>query len=218
MGAHTSERNRRRKANRREGTAQSFVGRKAPLRSAVSAAASRPSAYSCESVSFAAAINMCKSWAEQDRRMETIPRFGRCKTTRAENGTAVWLREEAFGLRGKRDRPSTGFGTEEELFFLPVGRPCGRRERATFARVGALREARIPTRGMRVHRKRGEQLLSCQREPLNLPADLLTIVPAPFRRFRLFLVPYQRGPSLLLFVASFCCSVPASFRTHRDLI
>lgn len=92
------------------------------------------------------------------------------------------------------------------------------REGSTFARVGALREARIPTRGMRVHRKRGEQLLSCQREPLNLPADLLTIVPAPFRRFRLFLVPYQRGPSLLLFVASFCCSIPASFRTHRDLI
>lgn len=54
---------------------------------------------------------------------------------------------------------------------------------------------------MRIHRKRGEQLLSCQREPLNLPADLLTIVPAfpipRLLRFRL-LLPSSRY-SLLLF-------------------
>lgn len=48
----------------------------------------------------------------------------------------------------------------------------------------------MPSRGMRVHRKRGEQLLSCQREPLNLPADLLTIVPASYHRaFAFFLRP-----------------------------
>lgn len=50
---------------------------------------------------------------------------------------------------------------------------------ATRARLQVSREARIPGRGMRVRRKRGEQLLSCQRRPLNLPANLFTIVPWP---------------------------------------
>lgn len=59
----------------------------------------------------------------------------------------------------------------------------------------------MPSRGMRVHRKRGEQLLSCQREPLNLPADLLTIVPASYHRaFAFFLRPLS---SLSLFVILF---------------
>lgn len=66
----------------------------------------------------------------------------------------------------------------------------------------------MPSRGMRVHRKRGEQLLSCQREPLNLPADLLTIVPASYHRaFAFFLRPLS---SLSLFppFSSFCSSAP----------
>lgn len=60
----------------------------------------------------------------------------------------------------------------------------------------------MPSRGMRVHRKRGEQLLSCQREPLNLPADLLTIVPASYHR--LFLAsPLLSLPLSSLFVILF---------------
>lgn len=60
---------------------------------------------------------------------------------------------------------------------------------------GELGEARMPSRGMRVRRKRGEQLLSCQREPLNLPADLLTIVPASYHRaFAFFLRPLSFRP------------------------
>lgn len=61
-------------------------------------------------------------------------------------------------------------------------------------------------RGMRVHRKRGEQLLSCQREPLNLPADLLTIVPASsyHHRFAFFSCPLVSSP----FAPSFRSSAP----------
>lgn len=58
-------------------------------------------------------------------------------------------------------------------------RPC--------ARLGFLREARIPAWAAEcagVRRKRGEQLLSCQRRPLNLPADLFTIVARSLRRLR----------------------------------
>lgn len=76
---------------------------------------------------------------------------------------------------------------------------------------GELREARMPSRGMRVRRKRGEQLLSCQREPLNLPADLLTIVPASYHHA---LSPFSCVPSPCVrllspsLAASFCSSAP----------
>lgn len=67
MGAHTSEAERggsQLVSRDREKTAFVADGRN------VSRAA-----YSCESVSSVAAINMCSGgWAEQDRRMETIPR------------------------------------------------------------------------------------------------------------------------------------------------
>lgn len=79
---------------------------------------------------------------------------------------------------------------------------------------GELGEARMPSRGMRVRRKRGEQLLSCQREPLNLPADLLTIVPASYHRaFAFFLRPLSfrpppLSPSFLLPFRHFVSSAP----------
>lgn len=69
-------------------------------------------------------------------------------------------------------------------------------ERARKGRGGARRACLA--RGMRVHRKRGEQLLSCQLEPLNLPADLLTIVPASsyHHRFAFFSCPLVSAPPL----------------------
>lgn len=181
MGAHTSEAERRKPPSSFSRPRGDSFCRGRPKCSAASRAA-----YSCESVSSVAAINMCSGgWAEQDRRMETIPRHGRCKRTSAV--------ERRFGA------PRAGEGRG------------GKGTAACKGEGGELREARMPSRGMRVRRKRGEQLLSCQREPLNLPADLLTIVPASYHHA---LSPFSCVPSPCVrllspsLAASFCSSAP----------
>lgn len=62
-----------------------------------------------------------------------------------------------------------------------------RRETGDVSRI-RVRRARVPNSFVKrayltaecAFRKRGERLLSCQRRPLNLPADLFTIVPCPW--------------------------------------
>lgn len=73
MGAHTSEAKRERE--REEEACFSRAREDSFCRGRPKCWAVSRAAYSCESVSSVAAINMCSGgWAEQDRRMETIPR------------------------------------------------------------------------------------------------------------------------------------------------
>lgn len=89
-----------------------------------------------------------------------------------------------------------------------VSRTWVRRARA---RTGSLLKTRIPARGMRVRRKRGEQLLSCQRRPLNLPADLFTIGTRSRRRRPSRVLPRPTDSAFLSCVSSFVVVFAASF-------
>lgn len=82
--------------------------------------ASRPG-YSCESVTFVPAINMCRSRGEQDRRMETIRR---CDAKEANGGNG------GGQLSGWEKRARKGGQGEEVL-------SDQRRERVRCARRGA---------------------------------------------------------------------------------
>lgn len=118
----------------------------------------------CENVTLTTAINMCR-----DR----------------SNRTDEWRPFLARNAKGGDDE-SQGDQTGDKRRGVKARRNKRRERRETFLETGcdsrasrASHEARILGRGMRARRKRGEQLLSCQRWPLNLPADLFTIVPCP---------------------------------------
>lgn len=108
---------------------------------------------------------MCRS--RSNRTDEWRPFLSRARERATRKGV---------GWRGERVTRGRGEGGNEKVrgeTFLKVGR--------AFPVVS--REARIPGRGMRVRRKRGEPaiVLSAAAGPLNLPADLFTIVPPALR-------------------------------------
>lgn len=138
---------------------------------------------------------------QQDRRMETIPR-AQHERRRHREPRGPDRRQKTKGERDKEKQEER----ERRKTFLETG--CDSRASR------ASHEARILGRGMRARRKRGEQLLSCQRWPLNLPADLFTIVPS----VRRFLHPTPSIPLscpellLVVFVALFCYFAPTTIR------
>ena len=117
------------------------------------AGSSRRSAYSCESVSSAAAINTCRSRGRtgQTNGNDSAGSRSRCKRT---GGRLARRGEELSGPRGKREKRAAdsvrGLAAEEEeeeeeeearSFYSRLAVATtrgGRRERATIARVGAL--------------------------------------------------------------------------------
>lgn len=150
---------------------------------------------------------MCKSWAEQDRRMETIPRFGRCKTTRVERHGGVAERRSFWSPRKKGQAEYRLRGGGRTLLPSSGEAVWKAREGYVCARRGASWSAHTYPRNARPQKTRGTAIVlsagaaksargsphdrTCPLPPISpfscpLPARSLF---APFRRVILLLGP-----------------------------